>query len=177
MITRHSLRVILFGFAATAALAACSSDSKSSSSTTSTTQSSAAASTTAAAATGKLDCAKAENAVKAALGSLPKVEEIGLLGVTSCQWDGPGGEAAVNTATKTVYTPVLEAFEGQPTQPVAGLGDRAFIVKGFSSSTSGGTGGKTLWVVKGNQVYSFALDPESGVPSEAQLRALAQPYL
>ena len=162
---------------ATATFAAgCSSDSKSDSSSEASSTSTTKGSDGKASA-GALDCSKGDSAVKAALGALPKSAEAGLLGVTSCEWDGDGGKAAVNTATAKVYAGALEALEGGTTEPVSGVGDRAFIVKGFSGSTLAGTGGKTLWVVKGDQVYSFALDPDSGAPTNAQLLALAKPYV
>lgn len=90
--------------------------------------------------------------VAAVLGQAPEPEPMSQLGARGCLWEAGDDRLAVQTGPIEVYPQALDFFRTDGLA-VAGVGDEAYLVDGFSSVTGGSTRGSTLWVVAGDAVY------------------------
>lgn len=124
-------------------------------------------------------CASVSDAsVEAVLATVPEVATDDMLGVSSCSWMvDDDTEVAVSVGTESTYSKALEAMRPTATEQVDGVGDEAFLTKGFTSASSGGTTGLTLWVVDGGNVYAIAAKSSGGEVTGPQLRAIAADVL
>lgn len=115
-----------------------------------------------------------DGSVEAILGQVPEVATDAMMGVSSCSWKVDADtEVAVSVGTKSVYSAALEAMRPTATEQVDGVGDEAFLTKGFTSASSGGTKGLTLWVGDGGNVYAIAAKSAGREVTGPQLRAIA----
>ncbi len=113
--------------------------------------------------------------VEAVLGSAPAPVEESLMGVTSCEFDvDEDNSLAVSRGESEVYRTAFETMEPLSEGEAAGLGEKAFLVSGYSSASRGGTKGMTLWVDDGDLIWSFAAQRASGEVDSEALEALAQ---
>ena len=109
------------------------------------------------------------------LGSVPKPDETSQFGVTSCVWEvNDDQRLAVSTGQVNIYQTAYDTSKGNQTGNVPGIGDEAFVVKGFTSATSGGTSGTTLWVIEGQQIWAISAELESGDVDQATLESIAK---
>lgn len=100
-----------------------------------------------------LTCAQIpERLIVGVLGGAPQPDYKSQLGAEGCLWDAGDDRLAVQTGSLDIYRDALDYFRSEG-QSLAGLGDEAYLVDGYSSVIGGSTRGSTLWVVVGDEVY------------------------
>ena len=113
--------------------------------------------------------------VEALLGSAPAPAEESMMGVTSCEFVVDDDNAvAVSRGDSEVYRTAFDTMQPLSEGDVAGLGEIAFLVEGFSSASQGGTNGLTLWVDAGELIWAIAAQRSSGDVDPGALEALAR---
>ncbi len=98
------------------------------------------------------------------------------LSAHGCTWRGDDVDFAVQSGAASIYSQAMD-FARESGKPVAGLGDEALLVPGYSSITGGNTRGATLWVLEGETVIAVGgrvgFDPVGG----DKLRTVAEHLL
>jgi hypothetical protein len=114
------------------------------------------------------------DAIQAIVGTVPPQAQTGTAnGMSMCQWEGDQDyELAVSAGTTSALALAIKTIEASSSQPVDGMGDKAFIATGYSTAVTGSSGGATLYIVDGPTTYYVAGIENGQPPSNSELETV-----